>query len=64
LGKKIAENPFPMPDSVKIMEFDEMWHFVKKNRESVGFGLRLTESGSGLSGATDPKNRDGNCGKK
>jgi transposase-like protein len=29
--------------SVSTMEFDEMWHFIKKNGQSVGSGLLLIE---------------------
>jgi len=33
LGKKIAENHFPITYYVEIMEFNEMWHFVKKTEK-------------------------------
>jgi len=34
------------PERVKIMEFDEMWHFIGSKKESYGFGLHWTEQGS------------------
>lgn len=34
------------PQKVKVMEFDEMWHFIGSKKESYGFGLHWTEQGS------------------
>ena len=32
--------------TVKVMEFDEMWHFIGSKKENYGFGLHWTEQGS------------------
>ena len=34
------------PKKVRVMEFDEMWHFIGSKKESYGFGLHWTEQGS------------------
>ena len=34
------------PDKVKVMEFDEMWHFIGQKKENYRFGLHWTEQGS------------------
>ena len=38
-GNRLADN---LPESLPVMEFDEMWHFVKKKVENYGFGLLMT----------------------
>lgn len=56
-GEKISKNQFFNPEKVEIIELDEMWHFIKKKKKNVGYGLLMTESGKGLSHfiwATDP----------
>jgi transposase-like protein len=47
-----AANQLPkteLPEYVEVMEVDEMWHFVKKRRESCGYGWRMTVTPGGLS---------------
>lgn len=34
------------PSKVRVMEFDEMWHFIGSKKENYGFGLHWTEQGS------------------
>jgi len=31
----------PEPGSVVVLELDEMWHFIQKNRKNVGYGKSL-----------------------
>ena len=47
-GKEIKEyhQEQEFEDKVKVMEFDEMWHFIGSKKESYGFGLHWTEQGS------------------
>lgn len=42
-----AEKALPKPEKtakIEILEWDELWHFVKKRAESSGCGLLLTVS--------------------
>ena len=57
----------PKPDKVRVMEFDEMWHFIKKKKENYGFGLHWTEQGSLfliLSPEVEPQKQEKNFGKR
>ena len=36
IGEKLPEPA--VPDTVEVMELDEMWHYVGKKNENVGYG--------------------------
>ena len=62
LNLKAFSDASDAPESVPVIELDEVWHFVKKNSRSSGFGLLLTQSGESrlLSSAeTETKNPAG-----
>ena len=55
------------PEKIKVMEFDEMWHFIGSKKESYGFGLHWTEQGSvflTLSQGVEKPKQEGNFGTK
>ena len=48
-GKKIKElRKDVKPESIEVMELDEMWHFVQKKRNNVGYGLLMIENKESL----------------
>jgi transposase-like protein len=43
-GEKVKElRKDVKPETVEVMELDEMWHFIQKKRNNVGCGLLMIE---------------------
>ena len=37
--EQILSQPIEISESLDVIEIDEMWHYVQKNKENYGFGL-------------------------
>lgn len=49
-GEKIKElRQKAKPEEVKVIELDEMWHYVQKKEKHCGYGLLMTETEEGQS---------------